>query len=86
METENEVKLKTFWEVVPRKIVGGLVAMWLVAQAAIELKDAAKWQFGLTIVCMGWLGFAAIWTHYLLERGLKEKKSVEDNTNGTKIP
>lgn len=71
METTN----KTFWEIVPRKIVGGLAAMALVWQAAMDLKDTPIYQFGLTIVCMSALGFAAIWTHYLLERGPKEKKT-----------
>jgi hypothetical protein len=70
--TGNEF-LKTGWQLVPRKILGGLLAMWLVAQAANELKDVPLKQFALVIVCMSLLGFAAIWTHYLLERRPKEK-------------
>lgn len=77
METNEELK-KTWKDFVPRKIAGGLIAMLLIAQAASELKDAAKWQFGLTIVCMTLLGTLAIWTHYLLER--KPKPDRIQNT------
>jgi hypothetical protein len=77
METTEELK-KTWKDFVPRKIAGGLFAMYLVAQAASELKDAKGWQFGLTIVCMSFLASEAIWTHYLLERKPKEKEPKQE--------
>lgn len=73
MENQTEIKPKSKWEVLPRKIVGGLFAMFLIAQAAKELKDIPIWQFVLTIGCMTFIGCMAVWTHYLLERGPKDK-------------
>lgn len=87
METNEELK-KTWKDFVPRKIAGGLIAMLLIAQAASELKDAAKWQFGLTICCMSLLGIMAIWSHYLLERGPKPKRkqNTENRTQNEYHP
>ncbi len=71
---EKTEQIKSGWQLIPRKIIGGLFAMGLVAKAALDLKDAQQWQFGLTIICMTLLGAMAIWTHYLLEHGPKIKK------------
>lgn len=76
-EMTQEVK-KTWGQLIPRKIIGGIAAMFLVWKAAVEMKDAASWQFGLTMVCMTLLGALAIWTHYLLER--KPKPDRIQNT------
>jgi hypothetical protein len=77
LETTEEIK-KNGWQLIPRKIIGGIAAMGLVWKAAVELKDAPKEMQFLTIICMSALGAMAIWTHYLLERGPKKeaKKNI----------
>lgn len=76
-EVTQEVK-KTWGQLIPRKIIGGIVAMWLLGKAAVDLKDVPRFEFTVTIGCMAALGALAIWTHYLLER--KPKPDRIQNT------
>jgi hypothetical protein len=76
-ETTEKDK-KTWKDFIPRKIAGGIAAMYLIWKAGIELKDVTFWLYFLTIVCMTLLGVIAIWTHYLLERGPKQKKPSDE--------
>lgn len=69
----KEETKKTWGQLIPRKIIGGIAAMYLVWKAGVELKDVTFWLYFLTITCMTLLGTLAVWTHYLLERGPKEK-------------
>ena len=76
MDETTEIK-KTWGQLLPRKIIGGIAAMYLVWKAAVELKDLPAWLYYITILCMTLLGTLAIWTHYLLERGPKKKVATE---------
>lgn len=71
---------KSGWQLIPRKIIGGIAAMYLIMKAGVALKDVEAWLYFLTIICMTLLGALSIWTHYLLERGsnIKAKKPADE--------
>ena len=70
---QETVKKGFGWDLIPRKIIGGMAAMFLVWKAAIDLSSLPVVQFYFAIGGMVWLGTMAIYTHYLLERGPKTR-------------